>query len=64
MIWHAHVENKSTHLSASQVDHIYIKSALRMDFRTKIIVQNIYFSDHNAERIVFYKNNVHFTITK
>lgn len=35
---------------------VYIKSALLEEFRAKAIVQNIYFSDHNAARILFQKN--------
>ena len=51
-------------MSGFQMDHFYIKSALLREFHINTIVQNIYFSDHGGVRIVFWKNEVKFTISK
>ena len=56
MIVYPQIVDKSTHISGLKTDHVYIKSALLEEFHTKAIVQNVYFSDHNAVRIVFRKN--------
>ena len=48
------------HVSGSQIDHVYIKSALLEEFHTKDIAQDINFSDHDVVRIVFWKNEVGF----
>ena len=50
-------------ISGSQIDHVY-KSALLEEFHIKAIVQNIYFSDHDAVRIILQKNEVDFTFSK
>ena len=44
-----------THISGAQIDHVYIKSALLEEFHIKTIAKNIYYSDHDAVRIVFQK---------
>ena len=46
---------ESTHTSGSQIDYVYIKSILLEEFHKKTIVQNIFFSDHDAVRIIFWK---------
>ena len=56
MIGYIEVVNEPTHVSRSQRDHVYIKSALLEEFITKGIVQNIYVFDHDAVSIVFRKN--------
>ena len=53
MIGYTHVANETRHISGSQIDHVYIKSAVLEEFHIKAIVQNIYFSDHDAVRIIF-----------
>ena len=50
------IVNKSTHTSGSLIDHVYIKKTLLEEFPANAIVENIYFSDHDAIRIVIEKN--------
>ena len=54
--------NKLTHISGSLIDHICIKKALMEEFFTNVTVENIYFSDHDAVRIIIEKNSVDFHI--
>ena len=62
---HVQIVNKPTHISGSLIDHVYIKKTLMEEFFANAIVENIYFSDHDAIRIVIEKNNVDFqTIPK
>ena len=63
MIEYTHVANETRHISGSQIDHVY-KSALLEEFYIKAIVQNIYFSDHDAVRIILQKREVDFTFSK
>ena len=53
MIGYTQAANEPTHIFESQIDHAYKKSALLEEFHTNVIVQNTYFSDHGAVRIVF-----------
>ena len=53
MILYNQVVNEPTDTSGSQIDHVYIKSALLEEFHTKAIV-----------RIVFWKNEVDFTVSR
>ena len=48
MVGYTQVENELTHLSESQIDHVYIKSTLLEEFHTKTTDKNMYFSDHDA----------------
>ena len=59
---HSQTVNKPTHISGSLIDHVYIKKALMEEFFTNVIVENIYFSDHDAIRIAIHKNYVDFHI--
>ena len=59
---HVQMVNKTTHISGSLIDHIYIKRTLMEEFCTSATVENIYFSDHDALRIVIKKNAVDFHI--
>ena len=52
--------NKPTHISGSLIDHVYIEKTLMEEFSANAIVENIYFSDHDAIRIVIEKNNLDF----
>ena len=62
---HVQIVNKPTHISGSLIDNVYIKKTLMEEFFANAIVENIYFSDHDAIRIVIEKNNVDFqTIPK
>ena len=63
MIVYSQVVDESTHISGSKTDDVYIKSALLEEFHIKAIVQNIYFSDHDAVRIILRKN-VDFFVNK
>ena len=49
---HFQKANKPIHRSGSQIGHTYIKKVLMVEFSTNVIVENIYFSDHDAVRIV------------
>ena len=59
---HVQMVNKTTHISGCLIDHVYIKKALMEEFFTSVTVENIYFSDHDAVRIVTEKNSVDFHI--
>ena len=48
IIGYTQVVNEPTHIFGSQIDHVYINSALFEEFQTKAIIQNIYFSDHDV----------------
>ena len=52
--------NKPALILESLIDHAYIKKRLMEQFFT---VENIYFSDHDAVRIVIEKNVVDFCTT-
>ena len=54
--------NKPTHISGSLIEHVYIKKALMEKLFTNVTVENIYFLDHDAVRIVIEKNSVVFHI--
>ena len=59
-IHHVQMENKPAHISGSLIDHVCILRTLLEEFSTNVSVENIYFSDHNALRIVIEKNTVDF----
>ena len=59
---HVQMVNKPTHISGSLIYHVYIKKTLMEEFSTSVTVENIYFSDHDALRIVIKKNAVDFHI--
>ena len=59
---HAQIVHKPTHISESLIDHVYINKALMDKFITNITVENIYFSDHEAVRIVIEKISLDFYI--
>ena len=42
------------------MDHVCIKKSLMEEFFTNRTVENIYFSDHDAVRIMIVKNHVDF----
>ena len=52
--------NKPTHTSGSLIDHVYIKKSLMEELFFNATVQNIYFSDHDAVRIIIEKNSIDF----
>ena len=52
--------NKPTHISGSLIDHVYIKKSLMEELFYNATVQNIYFSDHDAVRIIIEKNSIDF----
>ena len=52
------------HISVSQIDYAYIKSALFEEFHTKVIFPNIRLSDYDGVRIVFQKKYVDFNVSK
>ena len=54
--------NKPTHISGYLIDPVYIKRTLMENIFTNVTVENIYFSDHDAARIVIEKNSVGFQI--
>ena len=49
---HAQMANKVTHISEFLIDHIYIRKTMMTEFSINATVENIYFSDHDAVRIV------------
>ena len=54
------IVNKPTRISGSLIDHVYIKKTLMEKFSANATVEIIYFSDHDAIRIVIEKNNADF----
>ena len=52
---HVQMVNKPTYISRFLIDHVYIKKTL-----TNATVESIYFSDHDALRIIIEKNTVDF----
>ena len=61
---YAQVVNKATHISGSLIDHVYIKNTLLKDFHVNIKIQNMYFPDLDAIRIVLTNDKVDFSISK
>ena len=57
---HVQMVNKPTYISRFLIDHVYIKKSLTEEFFTNATVEKIYFSDHNALRIIIEKNTVDF----
>ena len=52
--------DKPTHIPGSLRDHVYIKKSLMEEFFTKTTDENIYFSNHDASKIIIEKNAVYF----
>ena len=52
--------NKPTHTSGSLIDRVYNKKGLMEEFFSNGTVENIYFSDHDAVRIIIEKNALKF----
>ena len=52
---HIQMVNKPKHVSSSLIDHIYITITLMEEVSTYSIFENIYFSDHDAVKIVIEK---------
>ena len=52
--------SKPRHKSRSLIDHVCIKRALMEDLFTYVTVENIYFSDHDAVRILIKKYSVEY----
>ena len=50
--------DKPTHIFGSLIDHVYIKKSLMEELLFNATVQNIYFSDHDAVRMIIEKNSV------
>ena len=57
---HVQIVNKPRHISGSLKDRVYIKKTLMKEFSANGTVENFYFSNHDAIRIVIEKNNVDF----
>ena len=57
---HFNIVNKPTHMSGLLLDQVYIKKTLIEEFSTNVHVENIYFSDHDAARILVDENTVYF----
>ena len=49
---HLHIVNKPRHVSGSLVDQVSIIKAFMEGFFISVAVENIYFSDHDAVRIL------------
>ena len=56
------IVSKPIHISGSLIDHVYIKRALMEKLFTNVTVKQIYFSYHNAVRIVIKKYFVDFQV--
>ena len=61
---YVHVENEVTHVSGSLIDHVYIKNTLLKDFAVNVKIQNMYFPDLDAVRIVLNNDKVDFSISR
>ena len=50
--------NEPTHLDGALLDHVYIKKSFENDKHVTSVVNNVYFSDHNAVKIqIRFKDN-------
>ena len=49
------IVNRPTHISGSLLDHVYIKKILFETFNVSCTVEAVYFSDHDAVKIVLSK---------
>ena len=52
---HVKIVNKPKHIYGSLIGHAHIKKTLMEEFSIHITVENVYFSDHDALRIVIEK---------
>ena len=53
---------EATHISGSLIDHVYVRKNLLEEFNVNVKVQNVYFSDHDAVRIMITKDEVDFDV--
>ena len=50
--------NEPTHLHCVLLDHVYIKKSFENDKHMTSMVNNVYFSDHNAVKVqIRFKDN-------
>ena len=50
--------SEPTHLDGALLDHVYIKKSFENDKHVTSIVNNVYFSDHDAVKVqIRFKNN-------
>ena len=61
---YAQVVNEPMHISGSLIDHIYIKNTLLKDFAFNVKVQNMYFLNYDAVKIVLKNKKVDFSVSK
>ena len=64
MIGYTQVVHEETQISRSQIDQVYINKGLLEEFHENDIVQNLYFSNYDAARIVFHKNKLDFSVSE
>ena len=59
---HVKIVNEPKHIYGSLIGHVHIKKTLMEEFSIHITVENVYFSDHDALRIVIEKTAFDFHI--
>ena len=64
MIGYTQVVHEETQISRSQIDQVCINKGLLEEFHENDIVQNLYFSNYDAVRIVFHKNKLDFSVSE
>lgn len=64
MIGYTQVVHEETQISRSQIDQVCINKGLLEEFHENDIVQNFYFSNYDAVRIVFHKNKLDFSVSE
>ena len=56
------LDQEPTHISGSLIDHVYVKKSLLEEFNVIVKVQNVFFLDHDAVRIVITNDKIDFNI--
>ena len=64
MIGYTQVVHEETQISRSQIDQVCINKGLLEEFHENDIVQNLYFSNYDAVRIVFHQNKLDFSVSE
>lgn len=57
---HVQMVNKSTHISGRLIDHVCVKKNLMGEFSINSSVENSYFLDYDALRIVIWQSKIDF----
>ena len=62
LIDYVQLVEQATHISGSLIDHVYVKKNILEELHVDVNVQNIFFSDHDAVRIVLTNDQIDFSV--